>query len=205
MSDFLAEKVPPMPPLKSSDIELIAERFLEKVYPDALRHPTQLPFEDLVDTILQEHGICVRPASFEEMGERAGATDPSPGSCINILVREDVWNALFRGGRSAHYAKTTIAHELGHAILHVPTMRRRMSLPIQSGTLNRVQRSELKPYVDPEWQAWAFAGAIIAPRSTLTTLHCGSVAQVAEIYGVSEVMMRKRISRAQLLRRFGMA
>ena len=96
-----------------------------------------------------------------------GATDPKGKGEVNILVSEEVWEALEAKAPTSHFAKTTICHELGHALIHVPILRRRLQV---NNVLARMQRAKLRAFEDPEWQAWAFAGSILIPRTSLNLL-----------------------------------
>ena len=111
-----------------------------------------------------------------------------------ILVSESVWDGLESEAPTSHYARTTVCHEIGHAILHVPLLRRRL---LATDVLARTQRANLRPYQDPEWQAWAFAGAILMPSATLRMLqvnHGGlPTSLVASTYHVSEQMAQSHL------------
>lgn len=167
MGSFLDEEVPPVNPLSMAAIEELGRCFLQQLAPEVLDEAQPLNVLDLVDTRLPEFGIHVCPASREEIGNRDGATDPRGDGEITILVSENVWDELELPAPRSHYARSTVGHELGHAVLHVPVLRRRLLL---SDVLARTQRANLRAYEDPEWQAWAFAGAILIPSSTLRML-----------------------------------
>jgi len=68
-----------------------------------------------------------------------------------IRIREDVYErAIENSGRD----RTTIAHELGHYMIHLP----------QSISFPRKFEKEIMPaYVSSEWQAKAFAGELLMP------------------------------------------
>lgn len=87
------------------------------------------------------------PTAFE-MGDLHGETIPSKNL---IRIREDVYLRAVAGkGRD----RLTIAHEIGHLFLHANN----------SISLCRLEPGQrLKPYEDPEWQADAFGGELLAP------------------------------------------
>lgn len=167
MSSLLDEEVPPVNPLGMAVIEELGRCFLEQFSPETLVCPRALDVLRLVDELMPEFGIHVYPASRAEIGDRAGATDPKGNGEIAILVAETVWDQLELPPPRNYYARTTVCHEIGHAILHVPILRRRLLI---SDVLARTQRSRLRAYEDPEWQAWAFAGTILMPSVTLQML-----------------------------------
>lgn len=95
-------------------------------------------------------------------------TDPQTNE---IVIREDIYERARLGeGRD----RFTIAHEIGHYILHSNEVV----------ALTRVYPDEkIKPYEDVEWQADAFAGELLCPSSALTPNL--TIDEIADKYGVS--------------------
>jgi hypothetical protein len=200
MSNFLDEEVPPVAPLSVAAIGELGRCFLEQLAPEVLILPQPLDVLDIAENRLQRFGIHVCPASREEIGDRDGATDPQGSGEITILVSEEVWDALGENAPRSHYARSTVCHEIGHALIHVPVLRKRMLL---SNVLARARRRDLRAYNDPEWQAWAFAGAILMPTTTLSMLQHQhgqlSAELVSQTYAVSWAMAFKHLKRLKLL------
>lgn len=89
-----------------------------------------------------------------------------------IVIRNDVYKRAYEGmGRD----RMTIAHEVGHLLLHDP---RRIVLARSRG-LSR----PLKAYEDPEWQASAFAGELMIPR---IMMRGKTVNEIVSTCGVSQ-------------------
>ncbi|WP_127010683.1 ImmA/IrrE family metallo-endopeptidase [Veillonella sp. CHU594] len=85
-----------------------------------------------------------------------------------IRIREDVYNRACEGcGRD----RLTMAHELGHIILH---RKEEITLARGEGTI--------PPYLDPEWQANAFAGELLAPFQYIKHM---DILDISVAYGVS--------------------
>jgi hypothetical protein len=200
VSDLKGEDTISMPPLRMSTIESLGEAFLSEFCPDALVHPMAVDVFHLAENVLPRRGINVSPAHVVELGNNFGLTDPSGSTSIEILIRDDLWDNLIEGGPRAHLARATLAHEFGHALLHVPVIRRRRSLPSAKYLLARVARSDVPAYMDAEWQAWALGGCILAPRRTINMLSHISVRDMANIYKVSEKMMRSHLGRLRIAR-----
>lgn len=202
MSDFLDEEVPAVNPLSMDAIEELGRCFLEQLAPHVLDAPARLDVLELVDTRLPEFGINVYPATRAEIGHREGATDPSGEGQTTILVSEEVWTALELEGPRSFFARTTVCHEVGHALLHVPTLRRRLML---TDVLARTRRSNLRPYEDPEWQAWAFAGAILMPSATLRMLIAQGASlapqNLSAIYSVSAGMAQSHLKKLKWIQK----
>jgi hypothetical protein len=191
-----------MPALSMSSIEQIANNFRTELIPELRSDPLPLPVLDLVDNRLSAYAIFCYPARHAELGSRHAATDAAGGPEINIIMEQELWDQLIDGGRRANRARATVAHELGHAVLHVPVMRRRIASPNSEFLLSRVKRDSLEPYRDPEWQAWAIAGCILAPRAAIEAASASSVPELAAIFELSESMMRSHLKRLKLLGRF---
>ena len=80
------------------------------------------------------------------MGNNHGLTNPDTGK---VMIREDVYDRACRGkGRD----RMTIAHELGHFLMHDG---------IVLGLARANEREKVPPYQDPEWQATAFAAEFL--------------------------------------------
>jgi len=197
------EEVPPMPPLSMAIIESVAEQVLEELEPEALQHPTKVDFAHWAEYRLQRYKICVSPASVQELGDRKGATDPTDNGdgITDILMEVSHYDQLLAGGRQAHMARATLVHELGHAILHVPVMRTRIAADGDNPMLlsRRVRRDRIPAYRDPEWQAWALGGCIVAPRRTIVTAGTLDPVVLAGTYGVSTEFMINHLKRLKLM------
>jgi hypothetical protein len=120
-----------------------------------------------------------------ELGDRHGITIPSEH---RIIIREDVYDGACRDvGRD----RFTMAHELGHYILHhtVGLERRRA-----------VSRDSIKPWLSSEWQADAFAGELLMPVAAING--CRTFSEIVAACGVSNDAAHTQVA---ALRRGGMA
>ena len=129
MSTLLTEPVFEMPPISTARIESLGLGLLSIIQPEALDTPMAVDVLRAVEHVLPPLGIHVTPADPAELRDCEAVTDPSGTGPIEILVAEPVWDALLAGGRKANRARTTVMHEVGHAVLHVPVVRRRNALP----------------------------------------------------------------------------
>lgn len=110
---------------------------------------------------------------FSEMPNEYGVTYPEKNK---ICIREDVYERAIEGVERDRF---TIAHEIGHFILHKPG----------SISLARTQEDQPIPaYRKPEWQANTFAGELLAPPQVIKgltleeiSLNCGVSLQVSGI------------------------
>ena len=119
-----------------------------------------------------------------------------------VLIRAE----LVDDPSNERYARSTIAHEMGHVILHMPLLRE-LSKDITFGQkkeeqgLNLYSRKVLKPYKDPEWQAWEFAGALLMPEPAIQAMiNKGmSPSQMAGIFNVNTVFMKLRMRNLKMI------
>lgn len=84
----------------------------------------------------------------------------------------------------------TIAHELGHWILHREFFLRD---PQKYAVLPRFQKTRSDPF---EQEANCFAAEILAPKHLLTPVKWAGVAKLADIFSVSREMMEHRLKNA---------
>lgn len=121
----------------------------------------------------------------QDLGADHGLTD----HCEKvILIREDVYlGAVAGNGRD----RGTVAHEIGHAILHAPArLARRMP-----------DSPEVPTYCCPEWQAKAFAGELLVDCRQLA--QGDTVYTVASRFGVSLDSARVQLKAAESFKRGG--
>lgn len=95
----------------------------------------------LLENVLTLIGFDCEIIPVDEM-EQEALTVPDKNL---ILIREDVYNCAVQGQGRARF---TIAHEIGHVLLH-------------GSRSVRYARGEIPTYCDPEWQANAFAGEFL--------------------------------------------
>lgn len=184
MSQLLSEDVIAVPPLSLRDIERRSAEVRALLVSLTRPEGPALPWDALVDRHLPRAGLLFYPASGAELRDCEAATDPSGETSIHILMRAELYEALTDPGPGGNRARATVAHELGHAVLHVPYIRQQRQQGHEKA-LVRVTRAQLAPYRDPEWQAWAFAGCLLMPRGSLESMQGRSLVDVARVHGVS--------------------
>lgn len=92
-------------------------------------------------------------------------------------------------------------HELGHAHLHVNQIRHR--LRYGEGLPRQVRARDIKPYADAEWQAWTFAGCMLAPRAAILAEKIRTPEALSMKFHTSVVLMTNHLRRLGLLERKG--
>jgi len=129
------------------------------------------PIVELLDVGLSRDlpGYIFDVAEIADMGNHHGLTIPDQN---RIIVRLDIYDRACKGhGRD----RFTMAHELGHLILHQDVVLAREEA---NACISRPR------YRDSEWQAHTFAGELLIPAHEIrgTKLHD----EFCERYGVSE-------------------
>lgn len=126
---------------------------------------------------LPNYGVDIEIAPVCEMNNKHGQTYPAQPK---IVIREDIYERACEGyGRD----RLTIAHEIGHLFLH----------GTDKISLARVEKEYAVPtWCDPEWQANAFAGELLAPFRFIKEL---PVSEIQMRYGVSMVAARVQKTR----------
>ncbi len=82
-----------------------------------------------------------------------------------IEIRESDFNALQSPGR----ARFTVCHEIGHALLHTDQLENITIEESRSLKLCR-QKEDIPSYRSADWQAEAFASALLMPAPTAITI-----------------------------------
>jgi uncharacterized protein DUF955 len=119
--------------------------------------------ELVLPSVLEDYSFEVVPN--RELGEAEATTSMTERT---IKMTESCYQAAREG--QARYP-FTLAHELGHLLMH-------------TGNQAQMARGEsVKPYVNAEWQADAFAGAFLMPANEVR--RCSSISEISRRFGVS--------------------
>lgn len=113
---------------------------------------------------------------------------------IRVTFSEYGYDGLEKG--TPHF-RFTLAHEVGHAVLHAVDLVRLTTIPHAHQALTRRTHAH-KIYEDTEWQANGFAGALLMPARGLAELESewGALRPelVADRFGVSVPAAKVRLS-----------
>lgn len=196
---MMDEMVLPVRPMSLVETINLAEGFLQQHFPEMLVCPQPLNVVRLVDEVLPSEGIRVYPvADLPDYGvTQFAVADDS----VEILLRENLYDALFNPNDSNRvFAISTLVHETGHGLKHMPQFLSAHRQAKATGCRPNVhhvlhRRANLKAYEDPEWQAHAIGGALVAPPSAIRMLPRHSVAELAGVFGVSVLNMKAHMKR----------
>lgn len=188
----MARKVVKATPMRSAEIDHIAFRLIKHYQPEALERPQEFDIERFYENAL-EKVAGVRP-DYQDLGLPVhGYTD----SDQKISV---VDSALADNPSQRNRFRATVAHEVGHAVLHVNQFRKRKEVlrfthDCEDVSLRMYREDEIPAYMNPEWQAWRFAKALLMPEKTFRMAHATgmNIQQLAATFGVSVDFARQRI------------
>ena len=113
--------------------------------------------------------IPIHGAVIELNGSEGYAKYDSDRCVIEILASPEIYDWLEKGHPRGGFF---VAHELGHCLLHTDQLVRLAQMPkAQQAALHRGgQEVGHEAYQDTEWQANAFAGALLMPAKGLQIL-----------------------------------
>lgn len=152
--------------LSRAKIEFISQKILKDFCPAALSEMIPLDIERMFEIYVPKRfGITT---GYEELSTGIhGYTDPNKMTSaisVNLIDTED--QSTLRFGRS------TTGHEIGHVVLHANQFRRRKSElrflhDEKHSTPVLFRQEDLKPYENPEWQAWEFCKSLFLPANVI--------------------------------------
>ncbi len=191
-------KLVPARPRSGQEIDGIAEDILGYFQPTAIKEPQVVKVEPIFEFGLPDFGIESDYRSLEARGIQ-GYTDSANRICVVSSELADDPNA-------AAYFRSTMAHEIGHAILHIPEFRRRRQKIIseqakKDGILHRLPDTEIPIYRNPEWQAHRFAGGLLMPEAAVKKAIAmyRSHEILAIIFEVTPAFVRARLKGLKML------
>lgn len=152
--------------LSRPKIEFMTQQVLKDFCPQALSEMITLDIERMFEIYIPKRfGIAT---CYEELTPGIhGYTDPNRmTSAVSVNLIETNDPATLRFGRS------TTGHEIGHVVLHARQFRKRKAElrflhdEKHSGSV-LFRQEDLKPYENPEWQAWEFCKSLFLPANVI--------------------------------------
>lgn len=191
--DFNSITVPVVKGLSLSQIEQEATQFLEALAPECLRNPQPTPVLEIFENKLE--ALDFKVIIGKNIKGLGGLTDVTNRF---IQLPNATYKRLEKGDPQARF---TVAHEFGHAQLHGKEQALG-TFPFRNH-VTFAQRSRIRAFEDPEWQANTFAAAILMPIQAMRFLHYqGKMTSnhVMEIFQVSWPAANRRILKLRELR-----
>lgn len=159
----MSHSVPLVRARSIKEIEDIAYKLVEDFQPDAVKMISPFEVEKFFEFELKNQ-TGVEPV-YRTLGEGLeGYTDSEKMECVICSTLADYGEDDVQRRR----LRATQAHEIGHCHLHVKDAQKNRTmlkfLHDKKASFERYQQGEIKAYVNPEWQAWRFAGALLMPE-----------------------------------------
>jgi len=180
------------------EINEFALKVITHFQPSVLRGEESFNLDGFIEVVEDQVNI-----DFDFTSDLPAGIDGCTSTIDNkVLIRTD----LVDDPSKERYARSTIAHEIGHVVLHIPLLRQ-LSKDVtfrqkkEEQGLNLYSRKDLKPYEDPEWQAWEFAGAILMPKPAIVTLMAKRLSSrsIAEVFNVNAVFLESRMRKLKMI------
>ncbi len=177
--------LPAVAPKSRAKLEREAEDLLRRCYPEFLQRPGRFPavrfFHDLED-----HGLD--PAVELLSAGVEGITWPDG----RVVLSEDTYRGACRGDGRCRF---TVVHEGCHGLFHRSQLRHAL---VHTGTLVLHRKEDLVAYRNPEWQANAFASAVLMPKAMVLEViaQCGpynKIKRIMEVFQVSRQAAEVRL------------
>lgn len=156
----MGRKFVPAKPRSNSDIEALTMKIVTHFQPAVLNDHKEFNTEEFFDLDLERlTGVAT---DYQQLDPGIyGYTDTQKNLCV---ISRD----LADDPQNRNYYRSTAAHEIGHAVLHVRDykIRRAILHSVHKKGHNELRlynESEIPLYKNPEWQAWRFAGALLMP------------------------------------------
>lgn len=180
-------------PRSGVEIDGIAMSIVKKFQPEALKEPMPFDIERFFECEMEK--ITGVKSDYKKLPpEIYGYTDSrAMESVISSDLMDDSFQVLF--------ARSTMSHETGHCLIHVPEFRRKRAIlksihdDCHSDALRMYRETEIPVYMNPEWQAWRFAGALLMPRSAIEIgiNRGGAVQDLSRWFQVNPAFIRTRL------------
>lgn len=169
-----------LPYLQYDEVRRIADEFLAQYHP-ALEIP--IPIERIIEFKMKIDIFPMPGLSTDFDGDSLEVVGYTSLHRKTITVDEWIYN-----NRINRY-RFTLAHEVGHIIMHraLYEMEPFKNIDQWKEFIKNFPLSEYKKF---EWQAYAFAGLVLAPRSRLETVIEERMSEVLEAVKSSKIDLR---------------
>ncbi len=192
------KKVTVVPGLRRRDIEKMVIDVLKEIQPRALEGKEPVDIEYFYECIIPEqHEVRTGYTDLSNLG--AGIIGYTDSVNRISIVDKTLSDATHKPGLRRF--RTTVAHESFHCIHHVPILSYfRAVSKEETNILYRVEKSQIKTYQDPEWQAWEFARSCLMPRHLVVKGYERGFSDkdFAEMFDVNPAFVRTRLKTLKL-------
>jgi predicted transcriptional regulator len=170
-------------------IEAVAAGLRQKLNLEMLERFDALDFfeKQIGDMMIIDHGKEIKMVEAIDDCPQEGMTRwDTESQRLEIVLAQRTYDML----QENHVrARSTVAHETGHAVLHTAQIIRLAGMNLKSHVAFHRDRNPHRAYLDTEWQANAFASSLLMPAEGVKSLveeKNFSTTRLVRVYGVSE-------------------
>lgn len=186
----MSRRLVPAKPRSSANIDRFALNIVQKYQPGMLDNEERFDTERFFDCDLERITNVKTGYRLLEPGIHGYTDSEDLISIISVDLMDDPWEEFF--------CRSTMAHETGHAILHVWDYRKKKailkSIHNKNHMLRNYREDEIITYKNPEWQAWRFAGALLMPEPAFRKAVIDGLGErdLSQRFGVNPAFVRSR-------------
>lgn len=181
------ENVPLVKGMSAKDIERRSLELIHECRPDLLDSPLPAPVDEIAEFDIDTQYRIGFSTDFL-LPHAEGMM--IPGETPEIILDQWVHRNLKMHQPRARFSG---AHEIGHGVLHGRQLKDRL---LSGGKHGLYRRSDIKPFLDPEWQANKYAAFLLMPTATMQMAiaeYGPNVRRLADLYRVSPESMSYRL------------
>lgn len=183
------------PGMSGYGIDNVALELIKRIQPEVLAGKCSFDVERYVDVYLEEM-TGIAPDYRQGLPDGIyGYTHTAEG---RMVINSDLLDNMF--GDNERFYRSTVAHEVGHCILHVPVLRQQKRDKIftenkKEEKIALYRKTNIPLYQNPEWQAWRFAGALLMPANVMRALIAegASIQEMANHFHVNGSFVESRM------------
>lgn len=188
----MSDKIIPATGRSGLEIDRYALQIIKQYQPKVLDYPQPFDVEAFFEFELED--ICGLEVGYGHLP--LGVYGVTDSQNKEVIVSKE----LMDSPSQLPFARSTIAHECGHSLIHVPEfeMRKQVIRSIQDNknvALAMYRKEQIPTYRNPEWQAHHFSGALLMPECTvrMAIRDLATEEDLMEIYGVTGAFVRSRL------------
>ena len=192
----MSRRLVPAQPRSKKDIEFIALEIIRTFQPSVLTNDEPFDVVRFFECYMEDR-TGVKYDYRELQNGIYGYTDTEKMECV-------ISTNLVENSLQEKFCRSTMAHEVGHVIMHVKDYRHKRALlkfiHEKGHQLRAYREDKIITYKNPEWQAWSFASAILMPSSvfTLAANDGYGIRDLSERFNVNPAFVRSRLKALNL-------
>jgi IrrE N-terminal-like domain len=184
--------------MSGKEIDHLALSLITNYQPEILASGTRFDVHRFFDVNLEDL-TGVTPGYAADLPlEIYGLTDSANKQ---VLIQEELAYDEF----SQKFFRSTLAHETGHCLLHVPQLQKINRTQIfrqvkNDDSIQLYRKDNIPVYCNPEWQAWRFAGALLMPEAPLRSMLAAGAGllEIADNFDVNISFLKTRLKALRL-------